>query len=75
MAKIRTAEQILAEILYWLPDSNPFWGSVDLTYDHQYCFMEYHNDEIQKDKDIAKKWFDSQVKLWGKNVKKITRGF
>jgi predicted ATPase len=64
----KSPEQIIAEYLDNLKDDNPLWRSIDETFDHQYCFDEYTNDDIQNFRAKAKNWFNSHIKIWGRNA-------
>lgn len=64
-------EQLLSEFLFNLSDTHPLWNEIDETFDHQYCFQEYSNDEIQTDREKAKKWFNTHYPIWGRNASKV----
>jgi hypothetical protein len=64
-------EQILSNYLNFLLDSNELWSSIDGNYSHQMCFSKYSYDKIQTDREIAKKWFNSQLDIWGGNAIKV----
>lgn len=67
----KSPEQIISKFLNELPASDPLWGSIDETFEHENCFMDYTNVEIQKDREKAKKWFNSHLKIWGINACKV----
>ena len=64
-------EQLLSEFLHNLSDSHPLWKEIDETFDHGFCFQEFSNDEIQTDRDKAKKWFNTHLPIWGRNASKV----
>ena len=63
-------ERLLAQYLNNLEDDNEFWKSCGKTYTKQFLFKEFSLDEINKDRDKAKKWFKSQLPFWGRNGSK-----
>ncbi|MHA8056355.1 AAA family ATPase [Aquirufa nivalisilvae] len=67
----KSPEQFLSDFLYTLKDTNPIWKEIDETFDHQFCFQQYSNAEIQTDREKAKKWFNSHLLIWGKNASKV----
>lgn len=73
----QSPEQILAEYLNTLSDANELWGNIDSTYDHSICFEKYSIDEIfhgngnLKAREVAKKWFNDNLVLWGRNANKV----
>lgn len=67
----KSPEQILSEFLYNLEDSHPVWKKIDETFDHQFCFQNYSNSEIQTEREKAKKWFNSHLNIWGRNASKV----
>lgn len=67
----KSPEQFLSEFLNNLNDNHPLWKEIDETFDHQYCFQEYSNIEIQTDREKAKKWFNSHLSIWGRNASKV----
>lgn len=67
---LATSEQKIADFLNKLPDSDPFWESVDLNFDHQFCFADFSCDEIKNDKEIAKEWLKTQLLLLGESGSK-----
>lgn len=75
----KSPEQIISAYLHNLPDTHEVWENIDETFDHQYCFKDYSNNEIQngnsseKARVIAKKWFNSHLKLWGRNASKVLK--
>lgn len=67
----KSPEQIISSYLNSLNDNHDLWESIDATFDHQYCFQDYSDEEIQKDRVRAKKWFNSHLELWGRNASKV----
>ncbi|CAA0180548.1 ABC oligo/dipeptide transport, ATP-binding protein [Tenacibaculum maritimum] len=67
----KSPEQLISSYLYSKSDNDPLWETIDKTFDHQYCFLKYSNDEIQNDRVVAKKWFNSHLELWGRNASKV----
>lgn len=68
---IKSPEQILSEFLDQLKDNHPLWKLIDETFDHQFCFQEYSNIEIQTEREKAKKWFNTHLSIWGRNASKV----
>jgi len=64
-------EQLLSNFLNELSDEHILWKSIDKTFDHQFCFQDYSNKEIQSDRKIAKKWFNKHLPIWGRNASRI----
>lgn len=67
----KSPEQFLSEFLNNLEDINPIWKKIDETFDHKYCFQKYSNEEIQTDREKAKKWFNYHLSIWGRNAYKV----
>jgi len=67
----KSPEQLLSEFLNDLDDEHYLWSEIDETFDHQYCFQSFSNEEIQKDREIAKKWFNKHLPIWGRNASKV----
>ncbi|WP_298423270.1 AAA family ATPase [uncultured Kordia sp.] len=64
-------EQIISSYLHSLSDNHELWRNIDETFDHQYCFKNFSNEEIQNNREAAKKWFNSHLSLWGRNANKV----
>jgi len=64
-------ERLLADFLYNLDDESNVWAKINPNFTKQYCFKDYTPDEIRTDREKAKKWFNSQLKLWGRNATKV----
>lgn len=75
----KSPEQIISQFLFDLPDNSLLWRSIDETFDHGICFSHFTNNEIQngtrdmKARDIAKKWFNQNLHLWGRNAVKVLK--
>ncbi len=67
----KSPEQIISDFLYNLSDEDPLWTSIDETFDHQLCFAQYTNEEIQRDREKAKTWFNNHLPIWGRNASKV----
>ncbi len=67
----KSLEQIIANFLNDLDDTNVLWGNINHVYGHQNCFRDYSNEDIQDDRHKAKKWFNLQLPSWGKNASKV----
>ncbi len=67
----KSPEQLISSFLDDLPDAHPLWSEIDKTFDHQFCFQDYSNEEIQNNRDNAKKWFNLHISLWGRNASKV----
>jgi AAA15 family ATPase/GTPase len=64
-------EQIISNFLNNLSDSDNLWKEIDETFYKQYCFMDISNQEVQSNREKAKEWFNSHVRLWGRNASKV----
>ncbi len=67
----KSPEQIISQFLYDLSDTDSLWGNIDRTFTRQYCFQDYSNDKVQKDRDKAKKWFNQHLPIWGRYANKV----
>jgi len=67
----KSPEQIISLFLNDLSDKDPLWKNIDETFDHQYCFQQYLNKDIQNNREKAKKWFNSHIRFWGRNASKV----
>lgn len=67
----KSPEQLISDFLNKLDDNHPLWKQIDETFDHQFCFQKYSNIEIQIDRLIAKKWFNTYLPIWGRNASKV----
>ncbi len=67
----KSPEQFLSEFLNNLNDTHPLWDEIDETFDHQFCFQEFSNNDIQTDREKAKKWFNTHLAIWGRNASKV----
>lgn len=64
-------ERLIAKFLYHLSDTSPLWNKINISFNKQYCFNTYSFEKIMEDRKIAKEWFNSHLKLWGKFGAKI----
>jgi predicted ATPase len=66
-------ERELANFLYGLSDSDPFWTSKHQHYDKDVCFLHYSLREIMSDRYKAKEWYNSQkdMKVWGNEARAL----
>lgn len=62
----KSPEQLVADWINGLSDRDPFWKSINAGYTRQFCFQNYHYNDLT-DRMKAKAWFQSQcVKdVWG----------
>lgn len=67
----QSPEQFLSDFLNNLNDKHSLWKEIDETFDHQYCFQEFSNNDIQTDREKAKKWFNTHLPIWGRNASKV----
>ena len=64
-------EVLLAEYFYDLDDDNVFWENCAHNYSKQVMFRgSFDLKSIQRDRTIAKKWYQSQIQYWGRNGSK-----
>lgn len=64
-------EVLLAEYFFSLDDQNDFWGKCGKNYSKQVMFRGLRGIEsIKTDRVAAKKWYQSQLKFWGRNASK-----
>ena len=70
----KSPEQMVAEWINGLSDTDPFWKSVNAGYSRQYCFQTYHYADLT-DRNKAKAWFQSQCakELWGTTAHKMMK--
>lgn len=61
----KSPEQLFSTYLYNLDDANPVWQSINLTFNHSFCFKDISYEEIQKCRNKAKEWFNSHLAIWG----------
>jgi predicted ATPase len=67
----KSPEQIISDFLNDLLDADKLWKTIDKTFTKQYCFQDYSYEDVQNDRDKAKKWFNSHLNLWGRNANKV----
>lgn len=67
-------ELLVANWLNELSDSDSFWTSINPGYSKQFCFQEYHYQDL-KNREKAKAWFQSQCKteIWGATANKMMK--
>ena len=70
----KSPEQMVADWIHGLSDAHPFWKSINGGYGRQFCFKDYHYQQLTN-RDKAKKWFQSQcVKdVWGITAHKMMK--
>lgn len=70
----KSPEQLLADWINGLSDTDPFWKSINASYTRQYCFQDYHFNELVN-REKAKAWFQSQCTkdVWGTKAHKIMK--
>lgn len=65
----KSPEHLMYTFLCKLREDDAFWGTELGAYDKQKCFRDY--SVYPKDREDAKKWFNSQIPFWGNNGKKL----
>lgn len=70
----KSPEQMVADWINGLSDTDPFWKSINAGYSRQYCFQTYHYGYLA-DRNMAKAWFQSQCtkEVWGTNAHKMMK--
>lgn len=70
----KSPEQLVADWINGLSDTDPFWKSINIGYNRQYCFRDYHYEDLS-DRTKAKAWFQSQCtkEVWGINANKMLK--
>lgn len=72
-------ESMLANFLSTLPDASPFWTEKSPDYSKQVCFRDYSLQQITSHREIAKKWYNQQLKLeanvWGRQANLLFKYF
>lgn len=66
-------ERLIANFLYNLSDESPIWRSINAEYNKQFVFRDYSIQQINgtSSRELAKKWFNTQKKYWGRNCSKV----
>lgn len=64
-------ERTLANYLHNLSDYDPLWEQLRRGYNKQKCFENYSYNQIEMDRNAAKKWFHDNVEYFGKNATKV----
>ncbi len=67
----KSPEQLIANFLFNSDESLPFWKNINKDFTKSYCFRDINLFEIDKDREKAKKWFNSHLKDWGTNATKV----
>ena len=68
---VKSIERLLANYLYNLSDTDSLWESIGHNYSKQICFLNYSPQQIENDREIAKKWYLSQKDRWGTNSVRV----
>lgn len=72
-------ERLLARFLFNISDSDALWGSLSLGYTKQVCFREISYEQIfalgEQGRQNAKRWFNLQLRHWGKGGVKVLNPF
>ena len=72
-------ERMIATYLFNLSDNDPLWAKVANGYTKQVCFKEASYEQIissgEEGRQSAKKWFNSQLKYWGRGGLKVINPF
>ena len=70
----KSPELLIADWIQGLSDTNPFWKSINMGYKRQFCFRDYHYNELS-DRSKAKAWFQSQCtrEIWGITAHKMMK--
>lgn len=63
----------LALFFYYLPDKSKLWSKINVNFDHWVCFKNHSYDEISKNPNIAKKWFNENDGLLLKKMSIIEK--
>jgi hypothetical protein len=71
LPKTLSPERLLAAFLWNLDDNSPVWASIDPNFNKDYCFRDIKLTEIESNREKAKLWFSSHIKLWGYNATKV----
>lgn len=64
----KSPERVIATVLDQLDDEDPFWEKHKDGYSKQFCFKEHKFEDIMDDRDVAKAWYDEQIRagVWGR---------
>lgn len=70
----KSPEHLVADWINGLSDRDPFWKAINVDYTRQFCFQDYHYNDLT-DRAKAKAWFQSQcVKdVWGTTAHKMMK--
>ncbi len=66
-------DRILSNYLWYLSDTHQLWKSINTDYSKSICFKDFKNSDIQKSREVAKKWFNGQLYNWGSNGTKVMK--
>jgi len=69
----KSPERLIADYLNNLLDVSPNWNKIYDGYTKQLVFRDITLDEIMKDRNKAKYWFNSQRQYWGRNCANILK--
>lgn len=73
----KSPELMIADWIHGLSDTDPFWSAINPGYGRQYCFRDYHYQEIVRsgNREIAKRWFQGQCTkdVWGAKANKLMK--
>lgn len=70
----KSPEQLVADWINGLSDTDPFWKTINASYTRQFCFRDYHYYELAN-REKAKAWFQSQCtkEVWGTTAHKLMK--
>ena len=70
----KSPEQMIADWINDLSDTDPFWESINPGYTRQFCFQHYHYADLNN-REIAKAWFQSQCvkNVWGTTAHRMMK--
>lgn len=57
-------ERLLANYLNDLDDGHKLWESINKDYNKSFCFKDHKIEKIKSDREVAKAWFNTQLKVW-----------
>ena len=64
-------ERTLANYLHNLSDYDPLWEQLRGGYNKQKCFENYSHQQIESNRDAAKKWFRDNLEYFGRNATRV----
>lgn len=70
----KSPEQLVADWINSLSDTDPFWTSINPGYSRQFCFQTFHYAQLNN-REKAKAWFQSQCvkNVWGTTGHKMMK--